>query len=356
MPLQAAFAARRSQKSSKRPLSRQQRRAMMALPPARLKQRTRRQSPSLGRRRSRRFPRLGNGRAGRPEPVADAPSAPSVPTSPCPPFGKAKRAVIRLPTSVHDDLVRRRRRGGDLGSVVPHDVPVLRHVRALLLHLLVGRAVPGCSRSAGRPRPRAWRPVDHVVPTTVRMTAVAAIQVCRFCRSMPCARLFSLLRETAPSPTASGGSGRRPALRLRGRRGRPGPGGRQARRAVAGRPRRPPPAGATTPAIASRSLLFEQIPSVFEQVASAALVTSSPGRGARQLARRRPCFPELQVELSGARRVAVAAAAVGEGSGGNRRRDSACVPRCATTSRCRRPRTPGVVGDSDEDGATLVSG
>ena len=34
--------------------------------------------------------------------------------------------------------------GGDLGSVVPHDVPVLRHVRALLLHLLVGRAVPGC--------------------------------------------------------------------------------------------------------------------------------------------------------------------------------------------------------------------
>ena len=114
MPLQAAFAARRSQKSSKRPLSRQQRRAMMALPPARLKQRTRRQSPSLGRRRSRRFPRLGNGRAGRPEPVADAPSAPSVPTSPCPPFGKAKRAVIRLPTSVHDDLVRRRRRGGDL--------------------------------------------------------------------------------------------------------------------------------------------------------------------------------------------------------------------------------------------------
>ena len=104
----------------------------------------------------------------------------------------------------------------------------------------------------------------------------------------------------------------------------------------------PPPAGATTPAIASRSLLFEQIPSVFEQVASAALVTSSPGRGARQLARRRPCFPELQVELSGARRVAVAAAAVGEGSGGNRRRDSACVPRCATTSRCRRPRTPGV--------------
>ena len=123
-----------------------------------------------------------------------------------------------------------------------------------------------------------------------------------------------------------------------------------------GRTRRPPPAGATTPAIASRSLLFEQIPSVFEQVASAALVTSSPGRGARQLARRRPCFPELQVELSGARRVAVAAAAVGEGSGGNRRRDSACVPRCATTSRCRRPRTPGVVGDSDEDGATLVSG
>ena len=120
--------------------------------------------------------------------------------------------------------------------------------------------------------------------------------------------------------------------------------------------RRPPPAGATTPAIASRSLLFEQIPSVFEQVASAALVTSSPGRGARQLARRRPCFPELQVELSGARRVAVAAAAVGEGSGGNRRRDSPCVPRCATTSRCRRPRTPGVVGDSDEDGATLVSG
>ena len=70
----------------------------------------------------------------------------------------------------------------------------------------------------------------------------------------------------------------------------------------------------------------------------------------------RPCFPELQVELSGARRVAVAAAAVGEGSGGNRRRDSPCVPRCATTSRCRRPRTPGVVGDSDEDGATLVSG
>ena len=37
--------------------------------------------------------------------VADAPSAPSVPTSPCPPFGKAKRAVIRLPTSVHDDRI-----------------------------------------------------------------------------------------------------------------------------------------------------------------------------------------------------------------------------------------------------------
>ena len=137
---------------------------------------------------------------------------------------------------------------------------------------------------------------------------------------------------------------------------RPGCTGRVARCSRQGRTRRPPPAGATTPAIASRSLLFEQIPSVFEQVASAALVTSSPGRGARQLARRRPCFPELQVELSGARRVAVAAAAVGEGSGGNRRRDSACVPRCATTSRCRRPRTPGVVGDSDEDGATLVSG
>ena len=34
--------------------------------------------------------------------------------------------------------------GGDLGLVVPHDVPVLRHVRALLLYLLVGRAVPGC--------------------------------------------------------------------------------------------------------------------------------------------------------------------------------------------------------------------
>ena len=106
--------------------------------------------------------------------------------------------------------------------------------------------------------------------------------------------------------------------------------------------RRPPPAGATTPAIASRSLLFEQIPSVFEQVASAALVTSSPGRGARQLARRCPCFPELQVELSGARRVAVAAAAVGEGSGGNRRRDSACVPRCATTSRCRHRERRGL--------------
>ena len=30
---------------------------------------------------------------------------PSVPTSPCPPFGKAKRAVIRLPTSVHDDRI-----------------------------------------------------------------------------------------------------------------------------------------------------------------------------------------------------------------------------------------------------------
>ena len=34
MPLQAAFAARRSQKSSKRPLRMQQRRAMMALAPA----------------------------------------------------------------------------------------------------------------------------------------------------------------------------------------------------------------------------------------------------------------------------------------------------------------------------------
>ena len=34
--------------------------------------------------------------------------------------------------------------------------------------------------------------VPTAVPTTVRMTAVAAIQVCRFCRSMPCARLFSL--------------------------------------------------------------------------------------------------------------------------------------------------------------------
>ena len=171
----------------------------------------------------------------------------------------------------------------------------------------------------------------------------------------------------------SGPSSRRPAWGCLGPRGGVGraahwtrPGGspdagarrrsRPHRASNLGQPRRPPPAGATTPAIASRSLLFEQIPSVFEQVASAALVTSSPGRGARQLARRRPCFPELQVELSGARRVAVAAAAVGEGSGGNRRRDSACVPRCATTSRCRRPRTPGVVGDSDEDGATLVSG
>ena len=44
---------------------------------------------------------------------------------------------------IQSGRVRRRRRG-DLGSVVPHDVPVLRHVRALLLHLLVGRAVPGC--------------------------------------------------------------------------------------------------------------------------------------------------------------------------------------------------------------------
>ena len=41
------------------------------------------------------------------------------------------------------------------------------------------------------------RPVHHVVPSTVKMTAVAAIQVCRFCRSMPCARLFSLLRESS---------------------------------------------------------------------------------------------------------------------------------------------------------------
>ena len=30
---------------------------------------------------------------------------PPLPTSPCPPFGKAKRAVIRLPTSVHDDRI-----------------------------------------------------------------------------------------------------------------------------------------------------------------------------------------------------------------------------------------------------------
>ena len=95
-------------------------------------------------------------------------------------------------------------------------------------------------RSSTSSRVIIRRPVHHVVPTTVRMTAVAVIQVCRFCRSMPCACLFSLLRETAPSPTASGGSGRRPALGLRGRRGRPGPGGRQARRAVAGRTRRPP--------------------------------------------------------------------------------------------------------------------
>ena len=166
---------------------------------------------------------------------------------------------------------------------------------------------------------------------------------------------------TGGHPSAAGGAASA-AADLAARPGRPRAGALRRRwscAAVAGapwQPRRPPPAGATTPAIASRSLLFEQIPSVFEQVASAALVTSSPGRGARQLARRRPCFPELQVELSGARRVAVAAAAVGEGSGGNRRRDSACVPRCATTSRCRRPRTPGVVGDSDEDGATLVSG
>ena len=69
------------------------------------------------------------------------------------------------------------------------------------------------------------RRVHHVVPTTVRMTAVA-----------------------------SGGSGRRPALGLRGRRGRPGPGGRQARRAVAGRTRRPPPAGATVPDPATPAL------------------------------------------------------------------------------------------------------
>ena len=77
-------------------------------------------------------------------------------------------------------------------------------------------------RSSTSSRVIIRRPVHHVVPTTVptmvRMTAVAAIQVCRFCRSMPCARLFRLLRETAPSPTASGGSGRRPALGLRGRR------------------------------------------------------------------------------------------------------------------------------------------
>ena len=132
-------------------------------------------------------------------------------------------------------------------------------------------------------------------------------------------------------PGRDPGCGRVPDRLEASRRGEPGAGGSLSPSCRAGgrdgaRPwpewqtRRPPPAGATTPAIASRSLLFEQIPSVFEQVASAALVTSSPGRGARQFARRRPCFPELQVELSGARRVAVAAAAVGEGSGGNRRR------------------------------------
>ena len=135
------------------------------------------------------------------------------------------------PEAIPSGRVRRRRRGG------PGFSRAARCTRAapctcscICSSAERCQAAISVRRSSTSSRVIIRRPVHHVVPTTVRMTAVAAIQVCRFCRSMPCARLFSLLRETAPSPTASGGSGRRPALGLRGRRGRPGPGGRQARR------------------------------------------------------------------------------------------------------------------------------
>ena len=109
-------------------------------------------------------------------------------------------------------------------------------------------AGPGAAR--GPPHPRARR-----ASAGIELVTAPQVLACRVGQGGPAVprrlsqredglRLFSLLRETAPSPTASGGSGRRPALGLRGRRGRPGPGGRQARRAVAGRTRRPPPAGA----------------------------------------------------------------------------------------------------------------
>ena len=156
MPLQAAFAARRSQKSSKRPLSRQQRRAMMALPPARLKQRTRRQSPSLGRRRSRRFPRLGNGRAGRPEPVADAPSAPRPAQQPSAAAANPRcfRRAVRPSTSFASA-------GGRSG---PRPAPVLAAIT------LVGRcrrraAVDGSARGP-RQTSRRWM-LPHGHPSRV---------------------------------------------------------------------------------------------------------------------------------------------------------------------------------------------
>ena len=67
------------------------------------------------------------------------------------------------------------------------------------------------SDSMPRPRPEAVtiirRPVHHVVPTTVRMTAMAAIHKSVDsvgpCRALACS--VYCVRDTAPSPAASGG-------------------------------------------------------------------------------------------------------------------------------------------------------
>ena len=128
-----------------------------------------------------------------------------------------------------------------MGSVLLHDVPVLRHVRAQLLHLLVGRAVPGCDLG---PQVVHVLARDHSASGPPRGPhdgqddgGGCDPQVCRFCRSMPCARLFSLLRETPPEPSWRGKRGQqvRRWLERRGRRAvRP-------RTAGTGRPAATPP-------------------------------------------------------------------------------------------------------------------
>ena len=145
-----------------------------------------------------------------------------------------------------------------MGSVLLHDVPVLRHVRAQLLHLLVGRAVPGCDLG---PQVVHVLARDHSASGPPRGPhdgqddgGGCDPQVCRFCRSMPCARLFRLLRETPPrAQLRRAGCGRRLALGLRGRRGQP-----RTRRATgatrcprADAPSPPPPAAATARRIAA---------------------------------------------------------------------------------------------------------